>query len=115
MAVEKNEPLELFGNGQQRRTFLFVSDLIKALRLVINNGTIGQIYNIGSGIEITMEELAKIVLKLTGSNQSTVYKPHFIQDHSYRLPALELIKGLGWSETISLEDGIRQMLLERQL
>jgi len=73
----RNMPITVYGNGQQSRCFAYVKDLVEALiELVNKNEIIGQIFNIGSTEEITIEELAKKIKKKTGSKSEIVFIPY---------------------------------------
>jgi len=61
------EPLTVQGNGSQRRTFCFVTEIVDGLELVMEKGVAGKAYNLGSDREITMLSLAKLIIEITGS------------------------------------------------
>jgi nucleoside-diphosphate-sugar epimerase len=114
--VFDSRPLTIYGDGMQRRTFLYISDLLQGLLLVMEQGLPGEIYNIGSVVEVTVRELASLILELTGSGVDLLSLPHFTIDHSRRLPSLEKIQKLGWEPKVSLREGLERMLMaiERQ-
>ncbi len=103
----KGEDLTVYGDGQQTRSFCYVSDLIIALVKMINTeGTEGPI-NIGNPGEFTVLELAEKVLKLTGSRSTISYKPLPSDDPGRRCPDIALAKEkLGWEPHVKLEDGL---------
>ena len=59
----------------------------------------------------SIKELAETVLKVSGRENEIVHAPHFIEDHTSRLPLTKKIEALGWNRTVSLEEGIKRMLL----
>lgn len=104
------QPLRIYGSGTQKRTFLYVDDLVRGIQLVMEHGAVGEAYNIGSTTEITMSELASLAIRLTDHGAGIVYHPHFIEDHERRQPGIDKIQALGWRQKITLEDGLRRMI-----
>jgi UDP-glucuronate decarboxylase len=107
----KGEPLSVYGDGQQTRSFCFVSDLIDGMmRLMDNNEHTGPI-NIGNPIENSMLELASAVLQLTGSKSELIHLPLPQDDPKQRCPDITLAKRiLGWSPRVNLETGLEQTI-----
>jgi UDP-glucose 4-epimerase len=111
-AAVRGEPLELHGDGTQTRTFCHVQDTIRALHgLMESDATSGEIYNVGSQSSITIGDLARRVLEVTGSSSPIVPVPYEkvygsgIDDMLHRMPAIEKISGaIGWAPTRSLDD-----------
>ncbi|HNY27107.1 MAG TPA: SDR family oxidoreductase [Candidatus Sumerlaeota bacterium] len=103
----RGEPLTVYGEGQQTRSFCFVSDLVEGLiRMMESEGFPGPI-NVGNPGEFTMLELAEKVLKLTGSPSSIVFKPLPADDPVRRKPDISLAQErLGWCPTVSLDEGL---------
>jgi nucleoside-diphosphate-sugar epimerase len=106
----KNEPISVFGNGRQTRTFCYVTDTIDGLVKIMDKGAKGEIYNLGSDKQTTVNDLAKMVKKLTNSSSSIEHVPHKITDHKNRLPSVEKLKDLGWTRQVELETGILNMI-----
>jgi UDP-glucose 4-epimerase len=76
-AAQKNAPLRVFGDGEQRRCFCYVDDTVEALlRLVRAPATAGNIFNVGSTTEITIKELAELVVSILGSRSSLEFIPY---------------------------------------
>lgn len=98
------------GNGSQKRTFCQVDDTIAGLRLVMKDGEAGAVYNLGSDQEISILELAKLVIRLTHSRSPIVFTPHPTEDHHRRQPDLTKIKRLGWQPLVSLADGLSTLI-----
>jgi UDP-glucose 4-epimerase len=111
-AAVAGAPLEIHGDGDQTRTFCHVQDTIRALHgLMESPQTSGEIYNVGSKNWITITELAKRVLELTGSRSELVYVPYDkvygggIDDMLHRLPAIEKVTGaIGWQPERTLDE-----------
>ena len=105
----RNENLTIFGDGQQSRSFCFVSDLIEAiLRMMPTREDFTGPVNIGNPVEFTMLELAEQVLKLTGSHSKLIYKPLPADDPKQRQPDISLARRElgGWEPRIALAEGL---------
>lgn len=106
MQALKNEPITIYGDGKQTRSFCYVSDQVDGLVRLINSDQEGPI-NIGNPHEFTMQELADKVLRLTGSNSKIVHKPLPPDDPTQRQPDITKAKNLlGWEPQVSLEEGL---------
>ena len=100
----KNEPITIYGNGEQTRCFGHVLDAIDAVvRIAFTENTIGKVINIGNDFEISINDLAKKVIADTNSKSEIVYVPYEeaygdgFEDMERRVPNIELIKSLvGW-------------------
>jgi dTDP-glucose 4,6-dehydratase len=102
----KNKSVTVFGKGQQTRSFCYVADLVDGIyKLLLSD--YDEPVNIGNPHEITLNELAKIIIKLTNSNSKIVYKPLPVDDPKVRRPDITRAKNiLKWSPKVSLEDGL---------
>ena len=106
------EPLEIHGDGTQTRCFCHVSDVVRALKSLLDKAD-GEIYNVGSTERITIEGLARRVLEITGSRSELVLVPYeevyeggIAEEMFHRAPAIDKIAtAIGWQPTIDL-DGI---------
>ena len=116
-AAIRNEPIQVYGSGDQIRCFCHVSDAIRALLLVIDSDqAIGQVFNIGKNQQISILDLAKKVIEITGSKSeikkipySEAYPAGF-EDMQRRVPDISKIKNvLGWSPEIGLDQIIRDI------
>ena len=116
-AAIRNEPIQVYGSGDQIRCFCHVSDAIRALLLVIDSDeAIGQVFNVGNNQQISIMDLAKKVIEITGS-KSEIKKipyaeayPEGFEDMQRRVPDISKIKtSLGWSPEIGLEQIIRDI------
>ncbi|AKH97433.1 UDP-glucuronic acid decarboxylase family protein [Halanaeroarchaeum sulfurireducens] len=106
----KEEPLTIHGDGQQTRSFCFVSDLIAGLRALMNSSTQSPV-NIGNPDERTIQELAEIILEITDSNSELVYEQRPDQDPDVRKPDLSKARQeIDWKPSITLRDGLEQTI-----
>ena len=113
-AAISNQPLTVYGDGTQSRTFCSVTDVVDALVLLMDSKeSIGQAFNIGSTNEITITELAQKVIKLTNSSSEIVYKKHsevfgdHFEEPQRRVPDISKIKKIvGWQPKQSLDEVI---------
>lgn len=108
MQALRNQPITVYGDGNQTRSFCYVDDLIESFvrMMATNSGVTGPI-NLGNPSEFTMRELAEKILQLTGSKSQLLYEtlPH--DDPRQRRPDITLAKEqLSWSPTIALEQGL---------
>lgn len=108
----RNEPIEIFGNGKQTRTFCFIDDNITATtNAFYNNQYVNDVVNIGSDIEITILDLAKTIIRLTESKSKIVHLPPLPEgDMTRRMPDTTKMKKLLNRPFISLEDGLKKIL-----
>lgn len=104
----KGEPLTVFGDGSQTRSFCYVDDLVDGLiRLMETPDDVTGPINLGNPGEFTMLELASKVLELTGTGSSIEYQPLPADDPVRRRPNIDLATSvLGWGPTIHLEEGL---------
>src|SRR5215470_4792762 len=103
------EPITLYGDGNQSRSFCYVSDLIDGLvRLMESPADFNGPVNLGNPVEFTMRELAELILKETGSRSKWVNMALPQDDPKQRQPDISLAKAkLGWEPKISLADGLK--------
>jgi UDP-glucuronate decarboxylase len=107
----KGEPITLYGDGTQTRSFCYVDDLIEGMvRLMNQTETVGPI-NLGNPSEFTMRELAEQVLKLTKSKSKIVTKPLPSDDPRQRQPDIALArKHLKWEPKVPLAEGLKRTI-----
>ncbi len=116
-AALKNESLSVYGSGDQIRCFCHVTDAVKALLLVIDSDkAVGQVFNVGNNSQISIMELAKKVIEITGSKSSIekiAYEmayPEGFEDMQRRVPDISKIKRvLGWEPEINLDQIIKDI------
>jgi UDP-glucuronate decarboxylase len=109
----RGEPLTLFGDGKQTRSFQYVDDLVAAILTVMFSpkAKAGCIYNTGNPGEFTMLQAAKLVKKFTGSPSPIVHRPLPKDDPARRKPDIRKIKReLGWSPKVRFEQGLRRTI-----
>jgi dTDP-glucose 4,6-dehydratase len=104
-----DQPLPLYASTQNRREWLHVLDHCRAIDLVLERGELGETYNVGSGVERSIEEVADAVLELTGKDASlkTIVPDRPGHDRRYLLDSSKL-RDLGWSEVIGWDDGLAE-------
>ena len=107
----KGEPLTLYGDGEQTRSFCYVEDLIEGLiRLMAQEETVGPV-NLGSPFECTIRELAEKVIQLTHSSSSLIHKPSPQDDPHRRRPDITLAqKYINWAPRVPIEVGIERTI-----
>jgi len=108
----KNEPITVFGQGQQTRSFCYVDDLIEGLIGLMNSSDemIGPV-NLGNPAEFTIMELARKVIELTGSASEVIYKPLPQDDPRQRKPDIALArKELQWQPVVGLDEGLKKTI-----
>jgi len=105
-----NEPITIFGDGKQTRSFCYVTDQIEGLlRLAWFDECKGEVVNIGNPNEITILELAEIVRKITNSNSEIEFCPPMPDDPRRRCPDITKAKNLlNWMPKVELEDGLKR-------
>jgi nucleoside-diphosphate-sugar epimerase len=106
----KGEPLTLYGDGLQTRSFCYVSDLIEGFWRLWNHGD-AEPTNIGNPGEFTMRQLAERVLALTGSSSPMEFRPLPTDDPKVRRPDITRARAvLGWEPAVDLDAGLRRTI-----
>ena len=116
-AALKNEPLSVYGSGDQIRCFCHVDDAIRALLLVMDSDkSVGEVFNVGNNQQVSIMELALKVIEITGSSSSIekiAYEnayPEGFEDMQRRVPDISKIKRvLGWAPEINLDQVIKDI------
>ena len=107
VAALKEEPLEIYGDGEQTRSFCYVSDLIDVILKMVNKDDLIGPVNIGNPGEFTIRELAEKILKLTGSRSKIQVRQERSDDPVRRRPDISLAREkLGWEPSVGLEEGL---------
>ncbi|ATO27211.1 dTDP-glucose 4,6-dehydratase [Bacillus atrophaeus] len=106
----KGQPVPLYGDGLQVRDWLFAEDHCRAIKLILEKGTNGEVYNIGGGNERTNKELASAILKLLGCDQELFAHVEDRKGHDrrYAINASKLKNELGWRQEVTFEEGIKR-------
>ena len=105
-----NEPLTVFGDGSQTRSFCYADDLVRGLVALAGSGEHLPV-NIGNPAEYTLVELARKVIDATGATSEIVFEALPVDDPKVRQPDITRARQLlGWEPQVSLEDGLRRML-----
>jgi dTDP-glucose 4,6-dehydratase len=103
------EPLTVYGDGSQTRSFTFVDDLVAGMLAVLDRGDDHQPFNIGNPVETTVLEFARRIIALTGSKSEIVYRPLPADDPKQRCPDIGRARTLlGWEPAVQLEEGLAQ-------
>jgi dTDP-glucose 4,6-dehydratase len=106
----KNEPITVYGDGSQTRSFCFVSDLIDGI-FRLSQADYHEPVNIGNPVEMTVLEFARMIIELTGSSSKIVHEELPTDDPRQRKPDISLAKSLlGWEPRVDVRDGLRQTI-----
>jgi len=112
MQALHNKDITVYGDGSQTRSFCYVDDMVDGITRMMNTpkGFTGPV-NLGNPSEVSILELAKLIIDITGSSSRIVFKPLPQDDPERRRPNITLAqKKLGWEPTVALEDGIRKAI-----
>ena len=105
-----NEPLTVYGDGSQTRSFCYVSDLVEGIWLLMQ-AHVNDPVNLGNPREMTLLELAKQVLRTSGSRSDIVFRPLPTDDPKVRQPDIGKARRLlGWEPTVDVEEGLRRTI-----
>ena len=106
----RGEDITIFGSGKQTRSFCYVTDLVEGI-IRLMESKVNEPVNIGNPHEMTIEEIAREILRLTGSSSKIVYRPLPEDDPKVRQPDITKARTLlGWEPNVNLEDGLRKTL-----
>lgn len=111
-AALKNEPITLFGDGSQSRTFCYVDDNIEATtKALYNDYFINDVVNVGSDVEMSIKQLAVKIIEMTGSSSSIVHLPALTEgDMTRRKPDITKMKQILNRDLLSVDEGIKKMI-----
>jgi dTDP-glucose 4,6-dehydratase len=106
----RNEDVTIFGSGQQTRSFCYVSDLVDGI-IRLMESSVNEPVNIGNPHEMTIEQIAREIIRLTGSTSRIVYRPLPEDDPKVRQPDITRARTLlGWEPKVGLEEGLTKTL-----
>ena len=106
----RNEDVTIFGSGQQTRSFCYVSDLVDGI-IRLMESSVNEPVNIGNPHEMTIEQIAREIIRLTGSTSRIVYRPLPEDDPKVRQPDITRARTLlGWEPKVGLEEGLTRTL-----
>jgi UDP-glucuronate decarboxylase len=114
----RNQPITMYGDGAQTRSFCFVSDLIDGLHRLMNTEEQTAPINLGNPVEFTIQELAELVIAITGSSSQVEHMALPQDDPTQRRPDIsQATQRLGWSPAVQLREGLIQTIdyFEKQL
>jgi UDP-glucose 4-epimerase len=111
-AAIKNEPITIYGHGTQSRVFCHIADAVQAIAsMAATDSTISHVYNVGGTEEVTINQLAELVLATTGSQSAITYTPYSeaypagFEDIQRRVPDIAKVRSaIGWAPTRDLKD-----------
>jgi UDP-glucuronate decarboxylase len=108
----RGDAITLYGDGSQTRSFCYVDDMVSGLIKLMNTpGDFTGPVNLGNPDEVSILELAKKIIKLTGSSSKIVFKPLPADDPKHRQPVITLAEEkLGWTPRIRLEEGLSKTI-----
>ena len=111
VAALRNNPLVLYGDGEQTRSFCYVSDMIKGIMQMMQQEHCPGPINLGNPGEFTIRGLAEQVVELTNSHSQITYQPAREDDPGRRRPNIQLAKEqLSWEPTVPLKEGLRHTI-----
>lgn len=104
------EPLTVYGDGKQSRSFCYVDDLVRGLVAMADSDETGPV-NLGNPVELSVSDLAELVVRLTGSVSEVRYHPLPVDDPVRRRPVItRAAERLGWLPEVGVEDGLRRTI-----
>lgn len=106
----REAPLTVYGDGNQTRSFCYVSDMVEGIYRLLLSDEPGPV-NLGNPLELTVLEFARLILRLTGSRSRIEFRPLPEDDPKRRQPDITKARVvLGWEPRVSLEEGLRQTI-----
>ncbi len=106
-----NEPITVYGNGKQTRSFCYISDMIEGLIKLMESKYTGETFNLGNTNEMKIIDVAKKIKEMVESNSDIVFRPPVEDDPARRKPDITKAKGkLGWEPKVGLEEGLEKTI-----
>jgi len=108
----RNEPITLYGDGQQTRAFCFVDDLVEGLMRLMNvTQPLDGAVNLGNPVETSMAEIANLIVSMTGSRSQIVFRPLPQDDPRQRCPDIGRARELlHWTPKVPLREGLERTI-----
>ncbi|MEM4717895.1 MAG: NAD-dependent epimerase/dehydratase family protein [Desulfurococcaceae archaeon] len=111
--ARRNQPIVIYGDGSQTRDFIHVRDVVEFIKTLIERRPTG-VFNVGSGRAISISELAKIVIELSGVDSKPMYYPPRPGDIRHSVADIRKAMELGWAPRVDLYSGILELLTSDQ-
>jgi len=105
----KNKDIIIYGDGEQTRDFIYVEDVVRANKLVMNKGD-GEIFNVGRGEKISINDLACKIIELTDSDSKIIHKEGRDGEIKHSLADISKISKIGFKPDFSLEEGLKRLI-----
>src|SRR5438105_3334225 len=106
----RNEDVTVFGDGTQTRSFTYISDLVDGI-IRLMRSDVNDPVNIGNPREMTIEEIARTIIKMTGATSKIVYRPLPTDDPKVRQPDIARARALlNWEPKVQLEEGLKKTI-----
>ena len=110
-AIDRGEPLTVFGDGSQAYDFVFVTDCAEANVCAMQAETTNRFYNVGGGVQTTIKELAETLLEITGSDVGIRYEPEGLSFVTNRIGSTTRAREeIGFEAKVELEEGLRRVV-----
>ncbi len=106
----RNEPITIYGDGEQTRDFVFVKDIAAANAFLATNLELSGVYNVGYGQRISINDLANLILKVTGSTSAIQHQPVRPGDVKHSLASADKLFDAGFKPNYDFESGLRETL-----
>jgi UDP-glucose 4-epimerase len=107
----KNEPITIYGDGEQTRDFIFIKDVVEANVLAANNKNVNGVFNVATGHSISINQIVQLVIKETKSKSKIIYEEERAGDIKHSLASISETKSmLGFEPKYDLEEGLKQTI-----
>ena len=108
--VLNDKPLPVYGDGKNVRDWLYVEDHCRAIDLIIHNGRVGEVYNVGGHNEKTNLEVVQLIIAALGKGEIKFVRDRAGHDHRYAIDPTKIHNELGWLPQTKFEDGIQKTI-----
>lgn len=106
----RGKPLPVYGNGKNIRDWLYVTDHCQAIDLILHQGTVGEVYNIGGQAEKSNLEVVESIIRILGKGEITFVADRKGHDLRYAIDPSKMEQALGWRPEVSFEEGLKQTI-----